>query len=315
MVSPHRMKRPWQGQVEAVSMSAAAVYEPGCYLCPGNKRQGGGRNPEYRGAYVFENDFPALYPETPAGALAEGGLLLAEAEAGRCRVVCFSPDHSLTLARMAVEGIGEVVELWCREFAALGAEPEIGAVQIFENRGEMMGCSNPHPHGQIWCSANVPNELAKEVRAMERPLLMEYLALELREKVRVVCANEHFVAVVPFWAVWPFEILLLPRRHFTGFDEMRPMEQRALAGLLKEIGQRYDGLFGVPFPYSMGFHQRPVDGGSYPHFTWHGHYYPPLLRGATVRKFMVGFEMLGGPQRDLTPEAAAERLRGVAVGG
>ena len=215
---------------------------------------------------------------------------------------------------MAVEGIGEVVELWCREFAALGAEPEIGAVQIFENRGEMMGCSNPHPHGQIWCSANVPNELAKEVRAMERPLLMEYLALELREKVRVVCANEHFVAVVPFWAVWPFEILLLPRRHFTGFDEMRPMEQRALAGLLKEIGQRYDGLFGVPFPYSMGFHQRPVDGGSYPHFTWHGHYYPPLLRGATVRKFMVGFEMLGGPQRDLTPEAAATRLRGVELG-
>ncbi len=309
------MKRPWQGQVEAVPVSASAVYEAGCYLCPGNERLGGAWNPDYRGAYVFENDFAALYPETPAGKMSEGGLLLAEAEAGRCRVVCFSPDHSLTLARMAVGGIREVVDLWCREFAALGAEREIGAVQIFENRGEMMGCSNAHPHGQIWCTASVPNELAKEVRAMERPLLMEYLALEVREKVRVVCANDHFVAVVPFWAVWPFEILLLPRRHFTGFDEIRPLEQGALAGILKEIGQRYDGLFGVPFPYSMGFHQRPVDGRSYKYFTWHGHYYPPLLRGATVRKFMVGFEMLGGPQRDLTPEAAAERLRGVAVGG
>ena len=315
LVSPHRMKRPWQGQVEAVGVAAVAAYEPGCYLCPGNERVGGARNPDYQGAYVFENDFAALYPETPAGEMSEGGLLLAESEAGRCRVVCFSPNHSLTLARMAVEGIAEVVGLWCREYAALGAEPGIAAVQIFENRGEMMGCSNAHPHGQIWCTASVPNELVKEVRAMERPILMEYLALELRDAQRVVCANDHFVAVVPFWAAWPFEILLLPRRHFTGFDEIRPVEQGALAGILKEIGQRYDGLFGVPFPYSMGFHQRPVDGRSYKNFTWHGHYYPPLLRSATVRKFMVGFELLGGPQRDLTPEAAAERLRGVQVRG
>ncbi len=314
-MSPHRMKRPWQGQLEEVAVPAAAAYEPGCYLCPGNERMGGERNPDYTATYVFENDFAALYPETPAGEMSVGGLLEARAEAGRCRVVCFSPNHSLTLARMAVEEIAEVVAMWCREFVALGAEPGIAAVQIFENRGEMMGCSNAHPHGQIWCTASVPNELAKEVRAMERPLLMEYLELELQEGERVVCSNEHFVAVVPFWAIWPFELLLLPRRHFTGFDEMRAVERGALAGILKEIGQRYDGLFGVPFPYSMGFHQRPVDGGRYENFTWHGHYYPPLLRSATVRKFLGGFEMLGGPQRDLTPESAAERLRGVRVRG
>ena len=309
------MKRPWQGQVEPVGAPAGAAYVPGCYLCPGNERAGGQRNPEYTGVFVFDNDFAALRPDTPTAEFDEGGLRVAKSESGRCRVVCFSPDHSQALARMEISAIDAVVMAWCREFAALAAEPGIATVQIFENRGEMMGCSNPHPHGQIWCTSSIPNQLAKEVGALERPLLVDYLKIELREQVRVVCANDHFVALVPFWAVWPFELLLLPRRHFTGFDEMRPAEHSSLAGILKEIGQRYDLLFGVPFPYSMGFHQRPVDGGSYPNFTWHAHYHPPLLRSATVRKFMVGFEMFGGPQRDTTPESAAEQLRNAGQGG
>lgn len=315
LVSPQRMKRPWQGQVEPIAVPAGVSYDDSCYLCPGNERAGGVRNPAYRGTYVFENDFAALYPGVPGGEMAEEGLLVARAEGGRCRVVCFSEDHSLTLARMPVEGVLGVVETWCEEFGRLAEEPGIASVQIFENRGEMMGCSNPHPHGQIWCTESLPNELAKEVRALDRPVLMDYLALELQKQERVVCANGGFVAVVPFWAVWPYEVLLLPRRHVTGLDEMRAGERVALAEIIKEIGQRFDGLFGVPFPYSMGLHQRPVGGARYPHFTWHAHYYPPLLRSATVRKFMVGFEMLGGPQRDLTPEAAAERLRAVPTGG
>lgn len=316
LVSPHRMKRPWQGQIEPVGVAQGVSYLPDCYLCPGNERAGGKRNPKYTGTYVFENDFAALHPHVPPEELDESGLLVAQAESGRCRVVCFSPNHSLTLASMEGPALRDVVATWCREFAELSAQADNASVQIFENRGEMMGSSNAHPHGQIWCTSSIPNELAKEVRAMrDRPLLLDYLQLELREKIRVVCANDHFVALVPFWAAWPFELLLLPRRHFTGFDEIRPTEEAALAGILKEIGQIYDRLFNVPFPYSMGFHQRPVDGERYPNFTWHAHYYPPLLRSATVRKFMVGFEMLGSPQRDMTPESAAEQLRNPRQGG
>lgn len=311
LVSPHRTKRPWQGQVEKRAQPEGAKFDPQCYLCPGNVRANGQQNPPYKGTYVFDNDFAALYQDLPEDQYREADLLIAQSEGGRCQVVCFSPDHSLTLARMSQPEVRMVVDMWVEEFTALAADPRIAAVQIFENRGEMMGSSNPHPHGQIWSTQNIPNELAKESRAMSRPLLPEYLQIELRLQERIVCSNDHFVALVPFWALWPFELMVLPRRHFTGFDEIMEDERDGLAAILREIGQRYDALFDVPFPYTMGFHQRPVDGAEYPHFTWHAHYYPPLLRSATVKKFMVGFEMLATPQRDFTAESAAARLREV----
>jgi len=318
LVSPHRTQRPWQGQVERAPAPPQASYDPGCYLCPGNERAGGARNPRYDATFVFDNDFPALHMDTPeAGAFMES-LLIAAAERGVCRVVCFSPDHSLTLARMAPADIAKVVDSWAAQFAELGGQPGINYVQIFENRGEMMGCSNPHPHGQIWAGATAPNELEKELRtqsawAQERSscLLCDYLALERRLGERQVCANDAFVALVPFWAVWPFETLILSTRHWTGMDEMTAAERLALADILKRLTTRYDNLFETPFPYTMGFHQRPTDGQEHSCFHFHAHFYPPLLRSATIRKFMVGYEMLATPQRDLTAESAAARLRAV----
>lgn len=319
LVSPHRTQRPWQGQVERVSVPALSSYDPGCYLCPGNARAGGARNPVYENTFVFDNDFAALKPRTPKFELDRSGLLVARGEPGVCRVVCFSPDHSLTVARMAQPALRKVVDTWAGQYRELGAMPDIGHVQIFENRGEMMGASNPHPHCQIWSSAGLPNEAAKEAAAQEdylrargSCLLCDYLALERKEGSRIVAENEAFVVVVPFWAVWPFETLLLSRRHLSAMDELSEAERDALAGILKRITTRYDNLFEVSFPYTMGFHQRPTDGEPYPGLHFHAHYYPPLLRSATVRKFMVGFEMLGAPQRDITPETAAERLRGLS---
>lgn len=312
LVSPHRTKRPWKGQVERVPPEILPAYDPNCYLCPGNSRAGGARNPAYQGTYVFRNDFAALLEDTPAGRVEHGRLLRAEAEPGLCRVVCFSPRHDLTLAEMNVREIRAVVDTWVEQFTELSARPEIGYVQIFENRGEMMGCSNPHPHCQIWAGRSVPNEPAKELAAFSSPgacLLCEYLALEVRLGERIVCANEEFVALVPFWAVWPFETLLISRRHLSGIDDMDSAGLEALAEILKQITTRYDNLFEVSFPYSMGFHQRPVDGRDHRGWHLHAHHFPPLLRSATVRKFMVGYEMLATPQRDITPEAAAGRLR------
>lgn len=315
LVSPHRTQRPWQGQVERAAPAAAPHYDPGCYLCPGNPRAGGKRNPAYTSTFVFENDYPALYPDVPSAECNTADLLVARSERGRSRVVCFSPNHSLTLARMSVEAICGVVEAWRREYSELGAIGHIRTVQIFENRGAMMGASNPHPHGQIWATESVSVELAKE-EASQRAwrdakggcLLCDYAALERSLGQRLVAGNDHFLAVVPFWAVWPFEVLLVSTRHLTGMDELLPEESHALAAALKELTSRYDRVFETPFPYTMGFHQRPTD-GAYPHFHFHAHFYPPLLRSAEVRKFMVGFEMLGNPQRDITPETAAERLR------
>ncbi len=315
LVSPHRAKRPWQGQTEAVVKTAGVSYDPSCYLCPGNIRAGGHRNPAYTSTFVFDNDFAALLPETPGGEHDEGGLLVARSERGQCRVVCFSPDHSLTLARMTPEQIRPVVDTWAAQFEELLAKPFINYVQIFENRGEMMGCSNPHPHCQIWAAETLPNEPAKEQSALaeyaaERHscLLCDYLAREQKLGERIVCENESFALLVPFWAVWPFETILISKRHVTGLDTLNGAERDGLASLLRRCGARYDNLFTCSFPYTMGFHQRPagVDNG-----VWHlhAHYYPPLLRSATVRKFMVGFEMLAEPQRDITPETAAARLR------
>ena len=315
LVSPHRAQRPWQGQREPKAAAPALAHDPDCYLCPGNKRVGSARNPDYRHTFVFDNDFQALQADAPAGEERKG-LLVAEGESGRCRVLCFSPRHDLTLSGMEVADIKRVVDVWVEETIALGSLPDIGAVTIFENRGAMMGASNPHPHGQVWASRHPPNELEKETRHQGehllqrgRPLLVDYLEEELREGERVVLANDDFCVLVPFWAVWPFETMILPRRRIGGFDEMRRSEKTSLADALSQLTRRYDRLFDAPFPYSMGFHQKPTDGALHAEWQMHAHFYPPLLRSATIRKFMVGFEMLGSPQRDLTPEAAAARLR------
>jgi UDPglucose--hexose-1-phosphate uridylyltransferase len=320
LVSPHRTERPWQGQVESVLPGASSAYDPNCYLCPGNARAGGVRNPAYTETFVFDNDFPALKPETPGGEIQEQGLLVAQSETGRCRVVCFSPRHDLTMARMSVPELRHLVDTWVGEFSELGDDPRINSVQIFENRGAMMGCSNAHPHGQIWANETLPNDLAKELAAFGNyrqlhgtTLLNDYQELELEKQERLVSANDHFVLLVPFWAVWPFETLLVSRRCVAALNELNDAERTALAEILRQATIRYDNLFRTSFPYTMGFHQRPTDGGDYPEFHLHAHFYPPLLRSATIRKFMVGYEMLAMPQRDLTPETAAMWLRDVSA--
>ncbi|MGC2620877.1 MAG: UDP-glucose--hexose-1-phosphate uridylyltransferase, partial [Acidobacteriaceae bacterium] len=321
LVSPHRTARPWQGEVSKSSGFSEVHYDPECYLCPGNTRAGGKVTPQYEGTYVFDNDFAALLPDSPEPDREAGGggtqeLLRAERERGRCRVVCFHPDHSLTLARMDVRDIRRVVDVWTEEYRTLGEEPDFRYVQIFENRGAMMGASNPHPHGQIWVTEHVPDEPLAEMEALsayrERRggcLLCDYAALEARERVRVVCENEAFLAVVPWWAVWPFETLVMAKRHVRSLKDFDAKDRGALADILKQVTTRYDNLFETSFPYTMGFHQAPTDGEAHEEWHFHAHFYPPLLRSATVRKYMVGFELLGMPQRDITPETAAERLR------
>ena len=319
LVSPHRAKRPWQGQVEDDVLPSMLEHDPDCYLCAGNSRINGEKNPNYTSTFVFDNDFAALTRDAPADPF-EDGLLMAEGESGICRVICFSPRHDLTLARMPVADIAKVVDEWVAQYEELGAMPDISHVQIFENRGAMMGCSNPHPHGQIWASRNIPNEPAKEGANQRayyeehgKPLLMAYIEQELALGERILFENDGFVALVPYWAVWPFETMVLPKRHIRSMDEMTPQERVALAEALSNVTIRYDNLFRTSFPYSMGFHQRPTDGEAHDEWVMHAHFYPPLLRSATVKKFMVGFELLGGPQRDLTPEQAADRLRALSA--
>ena len=318
LVSPHRATRPWQGEVAPHSAATVPRYDPECYLCPGNARAGGARNPSYTSTFVFDNDFAALKPNVAPGRLdvEDKGLIVAEAEPGACRVMCFSPRHDLTLAGMRVEDIETVIKAWVNEYQQLGTRENIHHVQIFENRGAMMGASNPHPHCQIWATASIPDVPAKELTSQQaylkrhsRCLLCDYIALEDQQKVRRVYENEAFTALVPFWAVWPFEILVCSRRHFGSVGDLSTAEISSLADSLKKITATYDKVFDAPFPYSMGFHQSPTDGLVHPEWHFHAHFYPPLLRSATVRKFMVGFEMLGMPQRDITPESAAEGLR------
>jgi UDPglucose--hexose-1-phosphate uridylyltransferase len=319
LVSPHRTQRPWQGQVEAAAAPAEIHYDPTCYLCPGNARAGGARNPAYTSTFVFENDYAALKPDVPEGSIDEGGLLVARTEKGICRVVCFSPDHSLTVSRMELPDLQKVVDVWVEQYLDLGAIPFVNSVQIFENRGEMMGASNPHPHCQIWANESRPNEMLKE-QARQRAhweshnkcLLCDYLKLELSANERIVCQNEDFAVVVPFWAIWPFETLMISKKHVASIDGLDQPARAALADILRRITTRYDNLFQVPFPYTMGFHQQPTDNQQHPEWHFHAHCYPPLLRSATVRKFMVGYEMLASPQRDITAESAAERLRALS---
>jgi UDPglucose--hexose-1-phosphate uridylyltransferase len=318
LVSPHRTSRPWQGEVAPTQRAIEPAYDPNCYLCPGNARAGGIRNPAYSSTFVFDNDFAALKPDLCRERLdAENmGLLVAESEPGICRVICFSPRHDLTLSTMPVREIDAVVQTWAEQFRELGNRDGISHVQIFENRGAMMGASNPHPHCQIWASASTPNKPTQELaaqtaylQARNRCLLCDYTKLEEKQNVRLVYQNDAFVALVPFWAVWPFEILVCSRRHLHNMNEFAASEVSFLSDMLQRVTSTYDKVFGVPFPYSMGFHQAPTDGENHPEWHFHAHFYPPLLRSATIRKFMVGFEMLGSPQRDITPEAAAERLR------
>jgi UDPglucose--hexose-1-phosphate uridylyltransferase len=319
LVSPQRNARPWQGQRERPADAIVPVHDPGCYLCPRSRRAGGAVNPDYRSTFVFDNDFPALLPETMPVEQRAGDLLVARAERGLCRVVCFSPRHDLTLSRMDAHAIRGVVDAWIEESRAIGAEPGIAYVQIFENRGAAMGASNPHPHGQIWATSTVPNEPAREQEALRayqdehgRCLLCDYLAAERARDERLVFENDAFTVLVPFWAVWPFETLVLPRRHAGSIEDLAPADRDALADVLKRLTTRYDNLFETPFPYSMGFHQRPCAGDEGGAWHLHAHVYPPLLRSADVRKFMVGFELLGTAQRDLTPEDAAARLRALS---
>jgi UDPglucose--hexose-1-phosphate uridylyltransferase len=319
LVSPHRTQRPWQGQVENTSPSSCLAYDPTCYMCPGNRRSTGPVNPSYQNVFVFDNDFPALLPEGEAASINEKDLLVAETETGICRVLCFSPQHDLTLSGMEKSDIRAVVDCWAEQFKELGSRPDIQYVQIFENRGAMMGASNPHPHCQIWASASIPNipTIEQESQTAYRKskgscLLCDYFQLEAAAAVRNVVENAHFLAVVPFWAVWPFETMILSKRHVGAMDEFDSGERDALSDILKRLTTRYDHLFQTSFPYSMGFHQRPTDGKSHPEWHFHAHFFPPLLRSATVRKFMVGFELLGMPQRDITAETSAERLRAVS---
>lgn len=317
-VSPHRMKRPWLGQVEKAPADDRPAYDPNCYLCPGNQRAGGAQNPHYESTYIFTNDFAALLPDVPLVPPDDNALLRTQAVRGTCRVICFSPRHDLTLPEMDVPAIRGVVDTWAAQTAELGQTYRW--VQIFENKGAIMGCSNPHPHGQVWGLNELPNEPAKEeiqqkayYAARQRPLLLDYAALESSRAERLVAENEHWLTVVPFWAVWPFELLLLPRRHVLRLPDLTNPERDTLADMLQRILTRYDNIFQTSFPYSMGWHGAPffpedaqTDSS---HWQLHAHFYPPLLRSATVKKFMVGYEMLGEAQRDLTAEQAAARLR------
>jgi len=314
LVSPHRTKRPWQGQTENAANDDRPPYDPTCNLCPGNKRSNDEVNPNYESTFVFTNDFSALLSDTPEAGGSNDPLLCVEPVQGECRVICFSPRHDLTLAEMTPPDIRKVVDVWASQITELGARYRW--VQVFENKGAVMGCSNPHPHGQVWASDFLPNEIALEDRCQrayhaERGsvLLLDYVTREMADQTRVVVENEDWLAVVPFWAVWPYEILLLPKRHVLRLPDLTDVERDSLAGIFQALLIRYDNLFETSFPYSMGWHGAPNEAGDHDHWQLHAHFYPPLLRSATVKKFMVGYELLAEAQRDLTAEQAAERLR------
>lgn len=316
LVSPHRSKRPWQGQVEETSADQRPEYDPNCYLCPGNQRADGTLNPDYKDSFVFVNDFSALLPDTQSTFIDEDGLLIAETERGICKVIAFSSRHDLTLPEMEVQDIKKVVNLWQQEFVELRRNHWIKYIQIFENKGAIMGCSNPHPHGQIWAQNSLPVEIIKEdiqLRAYfedhQRSLLADYIDLEERKDERLIIANEHFVALVPYWASWPFETMIVSRRHVQDISQFTDQEKEGLAKTIKELTVRYDNIFNTSFPYSAGMHQAPVNSEDQQHWHWHMHFYPPLLRSASVKKFMVGYEMLANPQRDITAERAAEIIK------
>ena len=315
-VSPHRTKRPWQGQVEDGAVEERPSYDPKCYLCPGNERAGGLKTDDYKGTYVFDNDFAALLSDTSQNEFTDAPFIKAKTERGICRVICFSPRHDLTISLMDKKDVAGVVKTWQEQYRDLAKRDFINHIQIFENRGAVMGCSNPHPHGQIWAEELIPDLPQKELDHQEAyykehgsPLLEDYLNYELKTGERLIFSNKSFVALVPFWAVWPYEVMILPRKHHGDITTLSEEETADLADVLVRMGIRYDNLFKTSFPYSMGLHQKPTDGQAWAGSRFHIHYFPPLLRSATVKKFMVGYEMLGMPQRDITAEMAAAKLR------
>ncbi len=317
LVSPERAQRPWQGEVTSLERPRQPAYDPACHLCPGNERAGGRRNPRYESTYCFDNDFPALLADVSEASLDDRGLLVAASERGRCRVVAFTPRHDLSISHMTTADVRRVIDTWADEYALLGSDPSIASVLVFENRGAAMGASSAHPHSQIWACETLPNEVLKE-RATALAyrsshggacLLCAYVERELELDERIVYANDHAVVLVPFWAVWPYEAAIVTRRHAGSLGSLRPSERDAYAAAMRQLTAAYDRIFDVPFPYSMGFHQASTDGAPHDDCHLHAHYLPPLLRAGGVRKYMVGFELLGMPQRDTTAEAAAARLR------
>ncbi len=317
LVSPHRAKRPWQGQNEVVATHALPNYDPECYLCPGNVRANGEINPQYENCFVFDNDFAALkQDEIEQEATEDNSFFIAKSERGVAKVVCFSPNHNLTLPELTSSEIESVIAAWQKQYTELGSIDYINYVQIFENKGSVMGCSNPHPHGQIWAQSSLPTQVEKTHTSLNEyfsknnsNLLLDYLAQELERKERIVIENNHFVALVPFWAIWPFETMIIAKRNVSNITEFTEIEKSDFALILKQLTTKYDNLFHTSFPYSSGIHQAPTDNQPHPEWQFHMHFYPPLLRSATVKKFMVGYEMMGESQRDITPEKSADALR------
>lgn len=315
LVSPHRAKRPWQGQNEEISKEKKPFYDESCYLCAKNTRVNGEKNPDYKDVFVFTNDFAALQNDSPSFTVNDG-LFKAQSETGICKVICFSPYHSKSLAEMTVDEIQKVVVAWQNEYTILGSNENINYIQIFENKGAVMGCSNPHPHGQIWSQSTLPNEIEKKdfnqrnyFKKHQKSMLETYLNQELASKERIIFENDDFVVLVPFWAVWPFETMIAPKKAQKNIAEMSSKQIKNFAEAISVITKAYDSLFNTSFPYSSGIHQAPTNGKKNNHWHWHMSFYPPLLRSATVKKFMVGYEMFGSPQRDITAEIAAKKLR------
>lgn len=316
LVSPHRTKRPWQGDIHAVDKDTRPKYDPDCYLCPGNKRANGEFNPDYKNTFVFTNDFSALLENVPQSKIEYKNLLVAKSENGICRVVNFSPRHDLTLAEMSIREIENVIQTWQKEFDELSKYPSIKYIQIFENKGSMMGNSNPHPHCQIWSQSSIPMEPLKEqkqflryFRRNKRSLLADYIKLELKLNERIVFENETFVVLVPFWAVWPYETMVLPKKKVANIVQLNENLTKDFAEAIKVITVKYDNLFHTSFPYSSGIHEAPTDGKDHNEWHMHMHFYPPLLRSSSIKKFMVGYEMMAEPQRDITPEQSASTLK------
>ena len=319
LVSPHRAKRPWQGQNEEISKEKKPSYDESCYLCAKNTRVNGEKNPDYKDVFVFTNDFAALQNDSPSFTVNDG-LFKAQSETGICKVICFSPYHSKSLAEMSVDEIQKVVVAWQNEYTILGSNENINYVQIFENKGAVMGCSNPHPHGQIWSQSTLPNEVEKKDNQQfnyfdkhQKSLLETYLNQELAAKERIIFENDDFVVLVPFWAVWPFETMIAPKKAQKNIAEMSSKQIKNFAEAISVITKAYDSLFNTSFPYSSGIHQAPTNGKKNNHWHWHMSFYPPLLRSATIKKFMVGYEMFGSPQRDITAEIAAKKLRDLVL--
>jgi UDPglucose--hexose-1-phosphate uridylyltransferase len=315
LVSPHRAKRPWSGQVEKTQQENKPEYDPGCYLCPGNTRAGGVKNPDYKSVYSFVNDFSALLADTPSGGSDEF-FFKAESVRGVCKVIIFSPSHKLTIPQMKIEDLIDVGNLWKKEYEDLSENKDINYIQIFENKGSMMGCSNPHPHGQIWATESIPCEVLKKCETQKNyflnnksHMLVDYAGTEIKKNERLIYQNDVFAVVVPFWAVWPFETMIIPKKQLSSLKDFSSGDIASLMDAVKQLTIRYDNLFEISFPYSSGMHNMPCDGLEHPGFTWHMMFFPPLLRSATIKKFMVGYELLAEPQRDITPETSAMKLK------